>query len=184
MKSILTIALALLAAAPLAAQTEQAVLVGARVRVTVPDTMPNADPAEKARPLVVVGKVVAVDDSTMLIRNDASEAGVTISRDRIQRFEVGTGTERGRTATIGGVIGLAVGGVLGYASGDDCSDQDFICFPREDTALAGAALGALLGAGIGYLVGGERWQDAGLPARVGFVPTSSRSMVITSTLRF
>ena len=185
MRSILTIALALVAAVPLAAQTEQALLVGARVRITTPDTMPTAGAAKNPRPLIVVGKLVAVDDSTLLIRNDAGAADVTISRNRIQRFELGTGTHRARKAGIGALIGLAVGGAVGYASGEGCWDENcvFRTF-REYNMVVGAVLGAVIGAGMGYLAGGERWRDAGLPARLGFIPTSSRSMAITSTLRF
>jgi hypothetical protein len=182
MKTLLTIALASLAAAPLASQTEQAPAIGSRVRITLPDTVPATNAAEEPRPLIVTGKIIAIGDSTLLVRAGADD--VSISRDLIQRFEVGTGTERTRTAQVGTVVGLVIGGVLGYASGEDCMVEDFICFTREDTAMFGGAIGAVLGAAIGFAAGGVRWRDAGLPARVGFVPTSSRSVMITSTLRF
>jgi hypothetical protein len=186
MRSTVTILLALVSlipVAPLGAQIGHTGLVGSRVRITMPDTMRNLDqPA--ARPLVVIGKLVAMSDSTMLIRNDASTADVAVPLSRVQRLEVGRGSDRGRTARIGGAIGLGFGGILGYVAGDDCSSEDFICFPREETALVGAAIGAVLGAGIGFLAGGERWQEAAVPTRVSIVPTGARSMVITSTLRF
>jgi hypothetical protein len=169
----------------LAAQTEPLVLVGKRVRITIPDTMGTSEPPTSARPLVVIGQLVAFNDSTMSVRNEAGSADVTLARARVQRLEVSTGSTRGVSAMYGALIGLGAGGILGYAAGDDCSDREFICFPQEETAVAGAFLGAALGGLIGLLVGhGERWQDTALPARVSVVPIGTRSISLTSTLRF
>jgi hypothetical protein len=177
--------LSITAVASLAAQTEPQVVVGKRVRITVPDTMGTSEPPTSARPLLVIGQLVAFNDSTMSVRNDVTSSDITVSLSRVQRLEVSTGSNRRASAVTGGLIGLGVGGILGYASGDDCSDRQFICFPREETAVAGAFLGAALGSVMGLLVGqGERWRDTAIPARVSVVPTGSRSISVTSTLRF
>ena len=177
--------LSITAVASVAAQTEPRALVGTRVRITVPDTMGTSEPPASARPLLVIGQLVAFNDSTMSVRNEAGSGDVTVARSRVQRLEVSTGSNRRASAVTGGLIGLGVGGILGYASGDDCSDRGFICFPQEETAVAGAFVGAALGSLIGLLVGHEeRWRDTALPARVSVVPTGSRSISVTSTLRF
>lgn len=169
----------------LAAQTEPLVLVGKRVRITIPDTMGTGEPPTSARPLVVIGQLVAFNDSTMSVRNEAGPGDVTLARSRVQRLEVSKGSNRRRSAVTGGLIGLGAGGILGYAAGDDCSDRQFICFPQEETAVAGAFFGAALGSLVGLVVGyDERWQDTALPARVSVVPTHTRSISFTSTLRF
>jgi hypothetical protein len=188
MKSTFTTVVALMSLMPLAslpAQTEHRALVGKRVRVTMPDTMRIGDLPSSARPLVVIGKLVAMSDSTMSVRNDGTSSYVTVPLSRVQRLEVSTGLTRGETAAIGGLIGLGAGGILGYAGGEDCTGNEFICFPREQTAVAGALAGAAIGGVIGFIAGrGERWRDASIPARVSVVPTGTRSIFITSTLRF
>lgn len=177
--------LSITAVASLAAQAEPRVLVGKRVRITMPDTMRTSEPPTSARPLLVIGQLVAFNDSTMSVRNEASSGDVTVARSRVQRLEVSTGSNRRASAVTGGLIGLGLGGVLGYAAGDDCSDREFICFPQEETAVAGAFFGAALGSLVGLLVGhDERWRDTALPPRVSVVPTGSRSIWVTSTLRF
>jgi hypothetical protein len=168
----------------LAAQTEPRVLVGKRVRITMPDTMGTSEPPS-SRPLVVIGQLVAFNDSTMSVRNEASAGDVTVARSRVQRLEVSTGSNRGVSAMTGGLIGLGVGGLIGYAGGENCSGEGFCFFPRDELAVAGAFLGAALGSAIGLIVShGERWRDTALPARISVVPTGTRSIWIASTLRF
>jgi hypothetical protein len=177
--------LSITAVASAAAQTEPRVLVGKRVRITMPDTMGTSEPPTSTRPLVVIGQLVAFNDSTMSVRNEASSGDVTVARSRVQRVEVSTGSNRRASAVTGGLIGLGLGGVLGYAAGDDCSDREFICFPQEETAVAGAFFGAALGSLIGLLVGhSERWKETAVPARVSVIPIGTRAISLTSTLRF
>ena len=79
------------------------------------------------------------------------------------------------------VIGLAIGGFVGFAAGDDCSEEDWVCFPRSETAMGGAALGVTIGYVIGLIAGGgERWKETAIP-RVSVVPTGERSIAISST---
>jgi hypothetical protein len=189
MRHTFTTLVALMSLIPLvslSAQTErQQVLVGARVRITVPDTMRIGEQPSSARPLMVIGQLVAVSDSTMSVRNEASSGYVTVPLSRVQRLEVSTGSRRGASAVTGGLIGLGVGGILGYAGGEDCDGEGWCFFPREETAVVGALLGAAMGSVVGLIVGrGERWRDTEVPARLSVIPTGTRSISVTSTLRF
>lgn len=175
----------LIAVMPVAAQTGRPLLVGARVRITMSDTTPTDERAAPGRPIVVIGQLLAIGDSTLSIRKDVSSDETIVPRSRVQRLEVSTGSNRSRTAAAGGLIGLAFGGILGYASGKECGAEDFICFSRDETTAAGAFAGAAVGGLLGLLVGrGERWQDAAAPARLSVIPTGRRSMRFSSTLHF
>lgn len=175
----------LVAVMPVAAQTERPLLVGARVRITMSDTTPPDGSSASGRPVIVIGQLLAIGDSTLSIRKDVSADETIVPRSRVQRLEVSTGSNRSRTAAAGGLIGLAFGGILGYASGKECQAEDFICFSRDETTAAGAFAGAAVGGLVGLLVGqGERWQDAAAPSRLSVIPTGRRSMRISSTLRF
>ena len=169
----------------LPAQTEQRVLVGTRVRITMPDTMRISRRPSSAGQLFVIGQLVAMSDSSISVRHEASSADVTVPLSRVQRLEVSAGSRRREAAVIGGLVGLGLGGIFGYAAGDDCSGNEGICFPQGEVAVVSALVGAGLGSLIGVVVGsGERWRDASVPARVNVVPTGARSISISSTLRF
>lgn len=187
MRSILTRLVALLSLFPLLslpAQTDQPVLVGKRVRITMPDTIGGVGLAAGGRSLVVIGQLVAISDSTISLRHDANSGDVTVSRSRVQRLEVSHGSNRSKHAVVGGLIGLGIGGVGGYWSGDDCPNGSWLCFSREDTAVIGGIVGAAVGSLIGLLANpGERWREASVP-RVSVVPTGAGSILLTSTLRF
>jgi outer membrane lipoprotein SlyB len=187
MRSTFTSLVALISLIPfvsLPAQTDQRVPLGKRVRITMPDTMSAVERPVGGRPLVVIGNLVAMSDSAMSIRNDVTSGYVTVPLSRVQRLEVSTGSDRTTSAVVGGLIGLGIGGVAGYSSGDDCPNGDWLCFPREDTAVIGAVLGAAVGTLIGVLGGrGERWKDASV-RRVTAIPIGTRSIAFTSTLRF
>jgi hypothetical protein len=184
MKSPLTIAIALVSVIPVASLLAQQDLVGKHVRITMPDTLKVSWRPSSAPPPTVIGQLAAISDSAMSIRNESTSSYVTIPLSRVQRLEVRSGLTRRETAGIGALVGVGVGAVFGFASGEDCTSKEFICFPREETAVFGAFAGAVIGGAIGYLVArGQSWRDASIP-RVSVVPISARSMVLSSTLRF
>lgn len=125
----------------------------------------------------IEGTVVRVDDRSLSVGRDGE--ALSVPRDAITRFEVGTGRHRHVWQGLG--IGAAAGGLLGGLSG---------CFPMVACGgdagqhLGAAALGAFAGAGWGALIGafvqGEGWRTVPLeqlhlalaPARGGGVGLS------------
>ncbi|MCZ6673709.1 MAG: hypothetical protein O7C75_12325, partial [Verrucomicrobia bacterium] len=64
---------------------------------------------------------------------------------------------RGKGAMVGMGFGFLVGGIVGFAAGEDCSRDPNafldICFSREEVAEALGLTGALVSAPIGALIG-------------------------------
>jgi hypothetical protein len=110
--------------------------------------MRAAEPTE-VRPLLLVGKLVASTDSTMSVQNDASTMLSTVPLWRVERLEVSDGSNRGQSELAGAFLGAGIGGLLGYVGGEDCPNEEWVCFSRDGTA----AFGALLGAAVGTVVG-------------------------------
>lgn len=180
---VVTVA-SLIVVSSVAAQADQESLIGRRVRITTSNPTPPADRQRGVARVAVIGELTGTSDSTLSLRREATEDEVTVPLSRVQRLEMSTGSDRGASATKGAVIGLAIGGVVGFAAGEDCSDADFICFSRDATAAGGAAAGVALGFIIGLIAGGgERWEDTAIP-RVSVDPTGARSISIGSTIRF
>src|SRR5687767_6163101 len=105
MKATATALLALLAVVGVAsAQAAQALPQGTRVRITPADPSP-----------VIVGELIAVSDSILMVRRQRGGGDITIPRSLVQRLEVSRGTRRGANAGWGALVGLVVGGAIGYA---------------------------------------------------------------------
>jgi hypothetical protein len=173
--TLLAILLSVLSVASLAAQAEPPVPETQRVRITM----------ATAAPTVIIGDLIAVSDSGVSVRRQHDAGDITIPRALVHRLEVSAGFDHGASAKKGGVIGLLAGGVFGFAAGEDCTSEDFICFDRYETALAGAVVGAAIGGLLGFLSGGaERWRDADLPMRLSVVPSGGRSVSIMSRILF
>jgi hypothetical protein len=166
-------------AASLRAQESRPELIGKRVRVTVAP----ADSSAVSR--VVVGELVAVGDSALVIRPRKAAAEESVATSGIQRFEVRTGRNRGSGAMLGTLVGLGVGAALGYATGDDCTSTEFLCFDRSDVAVGVGLAGAVLGLGIGLIAGrGDRWRAEAVPARVSVVPTQGGGFRLAASFSF
>jgi hypothetical protein len=167
--------MSVISVASLPAQSVQLVPEGARVRITM----------ATAAPTVVIGDLIAVSDSTVSVRRQDDAGDVTIPRALVHRLELSAGFDRGASARKGGVIGLVIGAVVGFAAGEDCTSEDFICFDRSETGFAGAALGVGVGGLLGYMGGGaERWRDSDVPVRLSVVPSGGRSVSIVSRILF
>lgn len=144
------------------AQSDAAVAPGARVRLTW---------SEGERSRRAIGELVAEDDGVLLLRPDRSPDTLRVPRSTLRSVEVSRGTAVMRGVGRGVLIGGALGAVVGLALGEDCSDNEFLCFDRSDTALLGGLVGAAAGAGVGALIGShERWQSATLAPRLTVVP--------------
>jgi hypothetical protein len=125
---------------------------GPTVRVTAPGVVVDLE-----------GEILSADDEAISVRaRDGGQVHV-IPADAVTRVEVRRKDHgRRRGAGLGALTGLAVGAVLGFAAGEDCSAPDapsIICFSRGETALVLGVLGAGVGAGLGALVvPRERWE--------------------------
>ena len=164
---------------PLAAQTYEPPPVGTRVRITLPDTSPAP---KRSRP--IVGRITAVTDSMMSVRPDAASRDVPVVLSRVQRLEVSKGFNRGPSVRKGALIGLVAGGVIGFATGEDCSNSDWMCFDRPSTTLAGAVVGVGLGALIGLVRSTEKWRDTAESASVSIAPTRRGGVAIAKRILF
>ncbi len=171
MRAISMVLLALLAVVEVAsAQTAQDLPRGARVRITPADPSP-----------VIVGQLIAVSDSALMVRRQRGGGDITISRSLVQRLEVSRGTRRGANAGWGALLGLAIGGVVGYAAGND----NGYWVDKRGAAVLGAVTGVVGGSVIGLLVGSfERWGDAAVPMRLSVVPMSEGSLSIGGRIAF
>lgn len=182
MRITLSLVAVLLGLTPaLSAQRAESIAPGTRVRITLRTTQPGPSP------VIVIGPLVALRDSAISVRGDSALSDVIVPLAQVERLEVSY-RNRGASARNGGLIGLLIGGVVGYAAGSDCSAESFICFDHTDTAMMGASAGAGLGLIVGYLAGGqERWRETTMPLRISVTPatrTQGRTVRIIKTILF
>jgi hypothetical protein len=168
-------ALSVLVVGSAPAQTAQTLPRGARVRVTPLIPLP-----------IVVGELIAVSDSALLIRRQRGGGDISIRRADVLSVEVSRGTRRAAGAGWGALLGLAIGGVIGFASGNDsCGGDAWFCLNRPWAAGVGATAGLASGSLIGLVVGSfERWRDAGVPTSLSVVPTGGGSLSIGGRIAF
>jgi hypothetical protein len=138
----------------------------------------------------VKGTLQGMAGDTLFVRpaNGAATFALAPREGRKLFYYSGQRSSVGRGALIGTGLGVASGAILGFASGEDCSGDEWLCFDRGTMAAAGALT---LGAGglvVGLIVGAmsphEVWTSAE-PARVRpVVATSSRGVNVGMSLRF
>ncbi len=150
---LLTAALALCWAAPLAAQGDP-LRPGARVRVQTQAGVPLVGTLER----LTVDSLSWVAERTGRLR--------VIPLDSLRRVEVSRGRpSRARKALFGAVIGGAVGTAMGmaYASGCDNASNG-TCRDRSATTARLGLQGAALAGVLGYFFpGSERWRQVQVP---------------------
>jgi hypothetical protein len=152
------------------AQTAQPIPRGARVRVTPATPSP-----------VVVGELIAVNDSVLLVRRQRGSGDITIPRSAVLRLQVSQGTSRGTSALRGALLGSVIGGVVGYYSGND----NGYWVDRRGAAVLGGITGVAGGSLIGLMVGSfERWRDTAVPMSFSVVPTGGQSPSIVGRIAF
>lgn len=140
----------LLLAAVAAAEAQEPVPTGERVRVT-------SDVG------AIVGELAAVDDGELEVRTETGP--VVIPHDDVSRVEVSRG-RRGHPWT-GMAVGAGTGLLWGLlvTAGDDIEDPDYGGEAALSGAVAasGALIGALGGLVVGSLIRTERWVEATPP---------------------
>ncbi|HEX8271746.1 MAG TPA: hypothetical protein VF615_03775 [Longimicrobiaceae bacterium] len=151
MRFLPLLALVLLAAAPLRAQSEgpfpRQVVPGARVRVL------EAGAGGRR----FAGTVVRADSARLEVASGPS--GRSLPWDRVELIEV----SRGRRTFGSALKGMAIGAVLGFAVYKSYADAryDNDEFNGVAALVEGAPVGALAGLGIGLALGRERWRPVG-----------------------
>ncbi|HEU4988568.1 MAG TPA: hypothetical protein VFT41_02145 [Gemmatimonadaceae bacterium] len=159
--------LGVLAPAAIAAQRPTVLAPDTRIRFAVARDTPS-----------IVATVVAQRGDTLWVRPVRAADTLALGLSHLARLDVSRGkhTRALHHAGVGFLVGAVTGGVLGYATGTDCTSGEWICFPRSETAaFAGVAFG-MIGAGVGAIVGWarptERWEAVALPADARFTLTS------------
>lgn len=162
------------AAAQGAAQEASSVLVGARVRLMVPDLTRGW----------IVGRMVYADSATVIIDPNTVRWGRPLALDqamvtRVQVSRGRIGTLRNRGAIIGALVGLGAG------------IYSTVAVEREDGVTGGWVLvpfftvgGAAVGAGIGIALPEEDWDPVPVPVRVSFRPGERSAVSVAATLPF
>lgn len=169
MRFLPLLALLLLAAAPLRAQSEgpvpRRVVPGARVRVLEAG-------AEGRR---FTGTVARADSARLEVVT--GRGGRVLAWDSVELVEVSRGDRTFRH----GMTGLAAGAFLGFAVYRSYADHRYPdgAFNGLAALVRGAPVGALAGLGIGLALGRERWRPVGGAAfRPYVVPGGGAGVVV------
>ena len=146
----------LLAPSVAAAQFPEAVRVGARVSVSLPDTVRRSPFAPSRHALLGTVTRLTADSLYLTPPHAAGEVGV--ARERIRALHVSRGVPRRATSALRqGLQGLLAGAVtFGILGTPDPADD------RRTGDLRSVAIGAGVGLGVGAVVGAirpvERWK--------------------------
>src|SRR5574340_468634 len=149
------------------AEEVASVAQGARVRVQM---------SNEQLPLVGTLSALAIDSITLQVGKE--KAPRVLSRAQVTALAVSAGQRsRGRGTLLGTGIGAVVGGVIGFAGGDD-RNVETRGLTASENAVEGAGIFAVLGALIGCAVPpGERWQEvAVVRVRVSVLPVPGRGV--------
>ena len=84
------------------------------------------------------------------IKQQTSPTYIAVATSQIKEVRF---IRRGESALQGMGFGFLLGAVVGYAAGEDCPPNAFICFPREEVAVVFGILGGLIGLPIGGWIG-------------------------------
>ncbi len=84
------------------------------------------------------------------IKQQTSPTYIAVATSQIKEVRF---ISRGESALQGAGFGFLLGFVVGYAAGEDCPPNAFLCFQREDLALGFGILGGLIGLPIGGWIG-------------------------------
>jgi hypothetical protein len=172
MRATFTVLVALLSIVGVAsAQTTETLPRGTRVRIA---------PATPTR--AIVGRLVAVTDSSIVVRRDRGD--LTIPRSVVQRLEISRGTSRAASAGRGALIGAVVGGAIGSTKGCGHGGGEF-CLEPPAAAAVGGVYGAATGSLVGLVVGSiERWRRTEMPISLSLAPTGDASLSIGGRIAF
>jgi hypothetical protein len=140
---------------PLVAQFPSEVAVGTRVRVAIPDSLPQA---WGPRQQWLRGDVSALTADTLYLRMHGTAGVVPIRRDMVKRIDRSLGMPSRPASAIQGAVGGAFLGALYGVLLRTVEAEEW----RDRSVGEAAGLGAGTGAGIGFVLGAifptERWR--------------------------
>jgi len=84
------------------------------------------------------------------IKQQTSPTYIAVATSQIKEVRF---IRRAESALQGAGFGFLFGVIVGYAAGEDCPPNAFLCFQREDLALGFGILGGLIGLPIGGWIG-------------------------------
>jgi hypothetical protein len=149
------LALAIALADPLAAQFPADVTVGTRLRVALPDSLPQV---WGFREQWVRGEVAALAADTLYLRLAGTASPVAIGRSSIKRLDRSLGVPTPPESALRGAVSWGILGALWGVLLRSTSSEDW----RDRSVGEAAALGAGIGAGAGFILGAlfptERWR--------------------------
>jgi hypothetical protein len=135
-------------------QAPDSTLVRKRARIYAPTVQPEP----------LIGRVLARDSVTLVLRPDFTTNDVPVAFSAIRKMELSRGHQRGWWALAGFGVGL-VGGV---AVGSVIADNDHGTSGGANLAPVGAALvGMIAGPIIGAVAAPERWRPVAVPPPFG-----------------
>jgi hypothetical protein len=108
---------------------------------------------------VIKGILYAADkDEVRLIDNNSFDiSNLTIVKaQNIAQLKIRRKGKVGKGVWVGAATGFVVGGIIGFASGDDDPDQWFWSSTAEEKALGNGILLAIVGTGIGPLIASKK----------------------------
>jgi len=93
----------------------------------------------------IKGNLLILNDSLLVLKRGEQKFIIEAKNIRI----IKTKKSGGENILIGVLGGIIVGGIIGYSQGDD--EPGWFSYSREDYALAGVLMGAVVGGGIGAI---------------------------------
>ncbi len=144
------------------AQFPEDVQVGTRVRVWLPEAY--AQEEGPARRQLLRGAVAAVGVDTLRLSIPGAYSALAIPRTSVRRLEVSRGYPSRAESALERAAGGAIGGAILWALMNDPRRSGGPHYRRDWRAAGvGAAWGAGIGAGIGFLFPHEQWRRVRLP---------------------
>ena len=161
-----------------AQRTGAAVALGTRVRLFVVDTINQA--SGELRFAYPAGRIAGFDNGSLILRSDSSinrtahvADSLRVPMTNIGHAEAFTGMKRHPVR--GALIGLVLGGTIGYVAGHPAYGGGYSCYEIAGSQFCGTStvhpetqlrsgasfggLGALVGGGFGYLIRTEHWSE-------------------------
>jgi len=173
MRNLVPVFVLCLVAAPVHSQTAPPLSIGQRVWVRSPRASGGMNAGIKGTLEAVTG------DSLLRLTGEQGQAvSVGLGAQSQLFIFAGRRSSAGHGAVIGGIAGALAGAVIGAVGGEDCSGDEYLCFNRGTTAVAGALVLGGIGVAGGLIVGAlmphDTWARATWsgPLRAVVTPSS------------